>query len=269
MLKRNNWFTKILYQGEKWIYKKADKLIFTMEGGKNYIIDKGWDKANGGPIDISKVYHVNNGVELDSFAYNRDNNKINDDDLTNEKTFKVVYEGYIGKVNNMSKIIEAAKYIDGTDNKNIRFLIYGDGIEKSDLEKYCDENKINNVVFKGRVDKEFIPYILSKANLNIFHFDQNSIKKYGASLNKMFEYFASGKPTFADCEFGYDLIKKYNCGIVVDNADVKQWADTIIQFSEMPDMEYEKYCNNALKAAKDYDFKELTKKLENIIGANN
>ena len=27
---------------EHYIYKKADSIIFTMEGGRNYILDKGW-----------------------------------------------------------------------------------------------------------------------------------------------------------------------------------------------------------------------------------
>lgn len=41
LISRNNIIMKFLYAGEKWIYKKADKLIFTMEGGRDYIIKKG------------------------------------------------------------------------------------------------------------------------------------------------------------------------------------------------------------------------------------
>src|SRR5690606_22648673 len=113
--------------------------------------------------------------------------------------------------------------------------------------------------------KKYVPFLLSKSDLNILHFQQSSLKKYGASLNKLFEYFASGKPTISDCEFGYDLIKKYNCGFVVDNASPKQLADTIIQISKLPKEEYQIYCNNARLAAQDYDFKVLTKKLIDIV----
>jgi len=101
--------------------------------------------------------------------------------------------------------------------------------------------------------------------VNIFHFKQNSLKKYGASLNKMFEYFASGKPTISDCEFGYDIIKRYNCGVVVDNADSNKLAELILDFYNMPKEEYETYCKNALRAAQDFDFKVLTDKLEEVI----
>src|SRR5699024_7323573 len=47
---------QILYIMEKYIYKKADKLIFTMSGGKQYVIDQGWSKR----IDTNKIYHINN-----------------------------------------------------------------------------------------------------------------------------------------------------------------------------------------------------------------
>ena len=265
-LKKSSLIAKLLYQGEKWIYKKADRLIFTMEGGKDYIIDKSWDIEHGGPVNINKVSHINNGVDLEEYEYNKEHYVTVDEDLDNEQMFKVVYAGAIRKANNVKTIIDAALVINKSDFSNIRFLIYGDGNDKEYLEKYCVEKKISNVVFKGFVEKKYIPYILSKSNLNIIHFEQNGIKKYGVSLNKMFEYFASGKPTISDCEFGYDLCKKYKCGVVVDNADDKQLAEAIIKFSNMPNEKYGEYCKNAIIAAQDYDIRVLAEKLIMVIG---
>ena len=264
-LKEKSLLAKLLYQGEKWIYKNADKLIFTMEGGKDYIIEKGWDKDNGGPINLNKIYHINNGVDLEVFSFNKEQYHFKDEDLDNPDYFKVVYAGSIRLVNNVKSIVDAAKEIKNMGEKNIRFIIFGEGSDKSSLEEYCQKNKIDNVVFKGFVDKKYIPNILSKSDLNIIHFQQNNIKKYGASLNKMFEYFASGKPTISDCEFGYDIIKKFNCGFVINNASAKQLAEKIIFISKMPKDEYQKYCVNSLIAAKEYDFKNLANKLIKLI----
>jgi glycosyltransferase involved in cell wall biosynthesis len=263
-LKKNSFFTKLLYFGEKWIYKKADKIIFTMEGGIDYIREKGWDKESGGPIDVNKVYHINNGVDLDAFNFNKDSYTLHDEDLNDDNSFKVIYTGSIRKANNVKKIVEVAEFIDKKGYKNINFLIYGDGTEKEELEDYCYSQKLNNIKFKGFVEKNKIPYILSKSNLNILNFEQNSIKRYGASLNKMFEYFASSKPILSDCEFGYDLIKKHKCGVVVDNANVEQFANAIVEFSKMPKREYDVYCKNANQLAKEYDFGVLTNKLKDL-----
>lgn len=260
-ISRKNLIIKILYKLEKWIYKKADALIFCMEGGKDYIKDKGWEDE----IDSSKIHYINNGVDLEVFNKNLENYKIHDADLENTNIFKVVYTGSIRLANNVKKIVESAQKVQTLGYNSIKFLIYGDGPDKLYLEQYCIENRIENVVFKGYLNKKYIPYVLSKCDLNILHFEQNSLKKYGASLNKLFEYFASGKPTVSDCEFGYDLIKKYNCGVVYDNADSQQIADVVILFSNLSPQEYEKYCNNALKAAKDFDYKELTSKIDWVI----
>ncbi|HIY56519.1 MAG TPA: glycosyltransferase, partial [Candidatus Dorea merdavium] len=65
-MSKRNLIIRVLYQLEKWIYQKADRLIFTMPGGVNYIKDKGWEKQ----IDLSKIFHVNNGVDKEEFEYN-------------------------------------------------------------------------------------------------------------------------------------------------------------------------------------------------------
>ncbi|WP_207641879.1 glycosyltransferase family 4 protein [Ruminiclostridium cellobioparum] len=260
-MSRKNPIVWLMYQIEKWIYKRSDKLVFTMEGGKDYIFDKGWEED----IDLDKVSHINNGVDLESFIFNKENYKIIDFDLEDINTFKVVYAGSIRLVNNVKTIVDAAQVIKEKGYHNIKFLIYGDGTDRKYLEEYCVENKIDNVAFKGFVNKKNIPFILDKCNLNIMHFEQNGLKKYGASLNKLFEYFASGRPIVSDCEFGYDLIKKYKCGIVRDNANSEQMAEAIAKFYEMPEDEYNSYCQNSTYVANKYDYKILTSKFEEIL----
>ena len=106
-LKRNSVIAKLLYQGEKWIYKKADSIIMTWEGGKDYIIDQGWDNQ----IDLKKVKHISNGVVIDTFDKNSEENKIMDSDLDNKEYKNIVYAGSIRKVNNLGMLLDAAKII--------------------------------------------------------------------------------------------------------------------------------------------------------------
>lgn len=130
---RKNPVISFLYYMEKWIYKKANKIIFSMEGGKDYIIEKGWAEE----IDLSKVHHINNGVDLDAFNFNVLQNTSNDPDLDN-RSFKVIYTGSIGTANNVKKIIDAAKVIQDKGYDKIVFLIYGDGADRVRLEKTCN-----------------------------------------------------------------------------------------------------------------------------------
>jgi glycosyltransferase involved in cell wall biosynthesis len=264
IIKKNNPILKLLYAGEKWIYKKADKLIFTMEGGRDYIIENGWDKEHGGPIDINKVYHINNGVDLEVFDYNKERYVLEDEDLMDDGTFKVVYAGSIRLVNKVEKILDVAKYLSG---QNIKFLIWGDGDQLEPLRKRVKNEQINNVCFKGRVDKKYIPYITSKAQLNIMLGENMPLFRYGGSMNKLFDYFASGKPILSTFKMGYSLINKYSAGIELNNSSTENIADSILSLKNLDKEVYLKYCRNARKAAEDYSFKNLTYFLIHIIEA--
>jgi glycosyltransferase involved in cell wall biosynthesis len=221
--------------------------------------EKGWNSNGKWIVDLDKLYNLNNGVDLERYEIDKNENIIEDSDL-NSKKFKIIYAGSIGYSDQVSKIVYTAELLQKY-NKEILFLIYGDGIEKKILEQYCVRKKINNVLFKGRVEKKYIPYILSKSNLNIFPFKQSNLSRFGASLNKLFDYLASSKPILSDCEFKYDIIIRYDAGIVIDNATTNEWAKAILNFYNMNNINYNNYCKNAYSAARDFDFKKLSNDL--------
>lgn len=256
-LKRDSLVAKILYRLEKFIYQKADKLIFTFPGGKDYVENIG--------IDTSKVRYINNGVDLDEFNHNKVKYILEDEDLARKDKFKIIYTGSMGQANALEYLIKAAEIVQKKGIKDIHFILFGDGYQRKELEQYINDNKVTNIVFKGKVEKKYVPYILSKSDLNIFTGKHIYLYKYGLSLNKMFEYFASGKPTLSNIECGYDILEQYKCGITVQGGSAEALAEGILKFYNMPKEEYNAYCQNALKAAQDFYFKLLTDKLERLI----
>ena len=91
--------------------------------------------------------------------------------------------------------------------------------------------------------------------------------RFGGSMNKLFDYFASGKPVLSTFKMGYSLINKYNAGIELDDSSSERIADSILYFRNLNEKAYREYCNNARKAAEDYSFKNLTDSLIQIIEA--
>ena len=264
-VKRNSLLARLLYRGDRWIYKKEEALIFTVEGGKDYIREQKWDIENGGPINLDKVHHINNGEDLESFEMKEKENSLKDSDLKDQKTFKVIYNGSIREVNNVRVLVEAAKYIKEKSVEKIRFIIYGDGDKKDELLDWCETNGIDNVCFKGRVDKKLVPCILSYSDINILHYQRQSIWKYGGSQNKIFEYLASGKPILSTIQMGYDIIERYGCGESLKNQDYQSIGNAIIKMSQLEKEEYRLMCENASKASLEYDFKKMTEKLTKVI----
>lgn len=248
---------------EKHLYKRADAIVFTIAGGYEYIKDRSWDKA----IPKAKVSYINNGVDLKDYLYNASNNKIEDSLLEDDKHFKVIYAGSIRKANGLEELIDSA--IALKENKKIHFLIYGDGDHLEKLESKVKENNLSNVFFRGRIPRNCVPYVLSMGNLNLLNYNSAAatagVYRYGSSQNKLFEYFASGKPILANFKTGYDLIEQYNCGISRNILNVDDYAMNLKEMVEMNQEEYDLLCDNAIKAAKDYDYKKLTGQLIGII----
>ena len=243
---------------EKWIYKKADAVVFTMEGGYDYIMEQGWENE----IPRSKVFHINNGVDLKTFQYNREHFPINDPDLDDPETFKVVYTGSIRKVNNLGILLDAAKEV--TDPR-VKFLIWGDGDERPALEHRVKTEGILNVVFKGKVEKKYIPSIVSRADLNIAHNTPSPLFRFGISFNKMFDYFAAGKPIFSDFPCPYNPAVQCGIGTDLKQPTAKAIAQSIQEFCTLSPERYTMYQQNAVRASEEYDFRNLTEKLLSVI----
>lgn len=261
-LTKTNPISKMLYAGEKWIYKKADALIFTQEGGPDYLREHKWDKEQGGPIDMSKTFHINNGVDLAAFDKNLKEFWMDDEDMDEPDTFKVVYAGAIRRINNLGIILDAAKKIK---NPKLRFVIFGAGDELELLKERVVAENITNVVFKGNVNKQYIPSIVSRADLNLVHWEMNPLLRVGESYNKAFEYFAAGKPVFYTIRPNYSIVEKYNCGRLTDGFTADDIAKGIEDMSLLSEEEKKQLAINARKTAEAYDFAVLTKKLVEII----
>lgn len=255
---KKNIFIKLLYVGEKWIYKKADKIIFTRPGDYEYIKERKWDKK----IPQSKCFYINNGVDLETFDYNKEHYKTQDDDLDNDEIFKVVYTGAVRRVNNVGLLVDSAKEIK---NQNIKILVWGAGDRVNQLRKRIKEENIDNIVIKGYIEKKYVPYILSKSNLNLLHYEHSNLFRFGTSQNKNFEYLASATPILNTIKIGYDIVLENECGYTIENQRAKEIARGIEKMYELSDEKYAQMCKNALNEAMKYDFSILTEKLIKII----
>lgn len=256
--KKNNIFLRASYQIERFMYSKADKVVFSMEGGRDYIIEKKWDLYNGGNIDLHKVFYINNGIDLKTFNHNLHNNYIEDEDLNNDNLFKIIYIGTIRSVNNLKLLIDAAK-LCVKDNRII-FLIYGDGTEREFLLDYCKVNKISNVIFKNKwIEPKYVPYVLNKATINVLNYSKGW-GKYGGSMNKMFMAMASGKPICCNAGMAYSIINKYELGIDKSFDSPRAYLEGILSLLPENNSKYSEICERSQNVVEMFDFEVLSEK---------
>jgi glycosyltransferase involved in cell wall biosynthesis len=263
LIKKNNPILTFLYFTEKWLYKKADTIVFSMEGGEDYIVDKKWDKNNGGPIDLRKVFYINNGIDLKDFSLFKSLYKLKDAELENDNIKKVIYIGSIRLANNLQELINAAEILK--DYSDIKFLLYGDGDDRKPLETFCIEKKLVNVIFKQKwIDPHFVPYVLSKSTLNILNYKSGSFGKYGGSQSKLFQYLASGVPICSNLKMMYCPIIKYNLGIAREFNSANEYAEAILTLVNLDEKSLFDISTRAQKVIIEFDYLFLTKKLVEI-----
>lgn len=263
LIGKNNPLTKIAYQIEKRTYYSADRIIFSFEGGINYLRQKKWTKDTGGKIDEKNVFYINNGVNLKSFQENIDLYKLDDQDLSNNDYYYITYIGSMQLVNDLIKVLDAAALLE--KYKKIKFLLYGDGSDREMLEQYCVEKKISNVIFKEKwVPLKYIPYILSKSTLNIMNYQQN-FGVYGVSSGKLFQYLAAGKPICANIQMNYCIITRNNIGVAKNFINAKEYSDAILSLLPFEPNSYNEMCKRVLATSKEFDFPVLFRKIIPVI----
>lgn len=258
VLSSNNPILKLFYRAQRYIYSKGEHVVISMEGGRDYVRERKWDMGQGGPIDINRVHYVNNGISLDEFRQNAEQNIVHDPDLVNSNSFKVIYLGSIRRANNLDQLLDAAKELK--DVHDMEFFIYGDGPDRAALEERCEKENISNVRFKAKwTELKNVPYILSKADLHILNYGMNWAP-YGGSMNKMMMAFASGKPMICNADMPYSEITRHNLGIDRTFNTPKEYALAIKSIYDLPENEYNSMCDRVKEVAKRYDIRYLCDK---------
>lgn len=260
-LSRKNPLIRLLSYGERWIYRKSNALIFSMAGGYAYLTEKGWERS----IPREKVFYVNMGVDVEQFDYNASANVYDEERLTDTTVFKVAYCGSVSLVNDLRLLCDAGRIVADRGYSSIFIMIHGSGDQVEELQRYCIDNKIHNVMLYGYIEKKNIPYVLTNSDLCILCYQNTPLLKYGGSMNKMFEYFASGRPIISNAQMGYSLISQYKCGDELGSNDPTKLADSIIRFAKMSTEERNAYGAGSRQAAEDYNIRNMCLRMEEAV----
>lgn len=249
IIKRNGIIHKFFLKLEKYLYKKADSIIFLGENFE-YILSLG--------IDKNKVYTVSNGVDLEEF----DKNISSPIKLDSEK-FNITYTGAIGVANNLDELLDLAKLID---NDAIVFNIVGHGPLKEHLKNRMEKEKILNVKFYKPIDKKFVPSLLKSSDILIVLLLNIDLYKVGMSLNKVFEYLASSKPILFYGNTVSDYVARSNSGISVPAGEILKLRDACLKLYNMSIEEREELGRNGRNYVEEnFDWKVLANKVDQII----
>jgi glycosyltransferase involved in cell wall biosynthesis len=210
---------------ENFLYARAHHLIVNSPAFEDYLIAKGVNK--------DKITLIPNGVDPEMF----------DPDSTGAEfrrklglngNFIVTYAGALGQANDIVTILRAAERLK--EEREIHFLLVGDGKEKDNLVKTAERMQLENVTFAGCYPKTQMADVLAASNVCLATLQD--IPMFRTTYpNKVFDYMAAGRPTV----LGIDgvirqVIENAAGGRFVPPGDGSAMADAILELKRDPDL---------------------------------
>ena len=162
-MKKNSLQYKVLSAIQKKAYRDADRIITISEDMKEQLMELG--------VDGNKISVIYNWSYQDEVYDPEKTISETVNQLIPEDTFKVVYAGNIGLMQNVEIVIEAAEALKSTPD--IMFYIFGSGLYRKKLEAKAEKLGLQNVVFHDMLPAELAPALYCKADVNIIPLAEN------------------------------------------------------------------------------------------------
>lgn len=214
----------MMRQFEKFAYKNSDYIISVLPGGYLHL------KENG--VQLNKISCIPNGIDLDEVSHPMPLEKSIDEQLPQNK-FIVGYAGSIGVSNALDWFIHAA--IALKDNKEIAFVIFGNGAEK---EKFIQLSKgCENIQFYDPVKKEQFQSLLNRFDVCYIGWKNDALYRFGISANKLFDYMYSAKPIIHSVSAYNDPVKDAKAGISIPPENTEEIINAILKLKNMSNSE--------------------------------
>ncbi len=255
---KNNILTTILRKIEVYVYNKSNFVVSLLPYAYEYINDF---------LKIKKeIICIPNAINYNRFKVNKMKYPFNNDlsikSLT--KSFICMYIGSLGPANNPLMILKTAEIL--FDNKQIRFIIIGDGVLYNECNEFIKTKNLLNVEMIGRIDNEQVPSISEEADIFLLPGIDTTLYRFGVSLNKMLTYACAAKPIITAVNFRNNFIDETKGGIITKPDNSREFANAIITMLNLSKLERKDMgVKNREFVLKKYDVEQLTKILENKI----
>ena len=246
--------------GENSAYKHSDKVVSLLPYAEKYM------KQHG--LAEGKFICIPNGVVEEEW--------ITDADLPAEhqKVFNQLHDkgkfiaGYFGGhalSNALEYLLEIADSM--AQQKDVQFVLVGDGVEKKSLIEQSKKMELDNVTFLDPVPKKAVPKLCEQFDCIYMGGHESPLYRFGLCLNKMFDSMMAGKPIICAMTTPKTYIEEYECGIKVDSGDIQGCVNAILRIKDMDEDERTRMGERGHQATiNHFNYRTLSKKFESVLG---
>jgi glycosyltransferase involved in cell wall biosynthesis len=208
---------------EKFLYSRATHILVNSPAYKEYILGKG--------VPEKKITYIPYGTDINMFNPNTDGSSIRKK-LRLKDEFLVLYAGAMGQAHDLYTVLRAAKRVN--NEADVRFVFFGDGKERLNLERETQRLGLKNVLFAGVCPKKEMPFVIASADLCLAIL-QNIPMFRTTYPNKVFDYMAAARPTVLVIDGVIrKVIEASGGGVFVEPGNDELLAKTILELSKDP-----------------------------------
>lgn len=249
-LKRGGLTARSMRTLERCLCNRAEAIITTMPFAYEYLVECG--------VPREKIVWISNGVDTSEF-------EIGEPDRDLDGAFQFTYFGSLGPANNVEILVKA--FGELPQSKGLSFKIVGSGPSETSLSNLILEHyEYHNVCILPPVPRTDIPELSKKADCLVVGLLPMPLYNYGISLNKLYEYMASGRPIiFAGNARGNPVLLSGG-GICTDGTLEKTAAAMREMISASPAQRRQWGAMNQEYAIENFDYSVLALRLAEMLG---
>lgn len=240
-MSRRNPFVVAMQFGENSAYRNSDYVVSLLSNAEEYMKEHG--------LAEGKFRCIPNGVVLEEWENPEnipDEHKNLFNKLRDDGKFIVGYFGGHALSNALDELLEIAKIVD---DKDIEFVLVGNGVEKARLVNKAKTENIINVSFLPAVSKKSIPKLCEEFDCIFMCGLDSPLYRFGLCLNKMFDTMAAGK--LGICALNVkSYFTEYNCGYDIGIKDKERIVALIKKIKTMDSEEKNSIANAGKYAVK-------------------
>ncbi|CAM3263767.1 glycosyltransferase family 4 protein [Nocardioides dubius] len=252
-LPRHGVVARLMRRLERHLCDRATTVITTMPFAADYLEEQG--------VDRGKVRWISNGVWVDEFS-----SVVTEKGEDNDEGLSFVYLGALGHANAVDQLITGFVAADLPSSATLSII--GAGPCRKDLIDLVDElDAGGRIAIHEAVARTEVPALAGDADCLVVALRDSPLYRFGMSLNKLFEYMASGRPILcAGTARGNPL--ETSGGAIVTGADVEAIAVGLTRMVQLTPAERSSMgrCNQRF-AREHFDFDHLGADLAQLLDA--
>ena len=255
----NKILLNILYWLEYKLYKYCQKIVVLTPAFKENIEFRF-------PEFIGKIEIITNGADFSIMNIaNKKANRIREKFKWGDKKV-FAYFGAHGVANDLMQVVEVAKRMK--DNKDVLFVLIGDGMQKKMLKEKAKKYQLKNLQFIDSVAKSEVVDYIDAIDVGMAILKKTDTFKT-VYPNKIFDYMSCKKPVLVTIDgITRKLIEEARCGFFSEPENLDDFYTIVNKFIKLNNNELEILGKNGYSFVKKYfDREKLSIKYYQIINS--